>query len=288
MGRNGLDRLFGLVIIAAAGWPSLAVAAEKPVITWVLTAPPPIHFDPATGLKGVKDEVLDWFDAHLPQYTIETSDAGVLRSLDYLKQQDGFCFPGLARTAERESYIAYSKPALWALPDRITVSAENAARVEKLVGADGSVTIKDMLVRSSLEGNREAGRGYPEAIAADFDRYGTAGNLLPIPNDADRFGMLVSGRFTWTMIDPATAHWIFGSQFPDFRYRTFAIAGYHEPVPVAFACSKKPLGLQIIRDLDALIEAHGKEGIWQAAYDRWLDPQALDALHRFEAAHPGR
>jgi uncharacterized protein (TIGR02285 family) len=277
-------RFLAASILLASG-TARAGEDARPVLTWVMAVPPPIHIADRTGYA---DETVDWFIAHLPQFRHAVISANSKRLEDMLASSDGVCGGAVFKTPARERDTQFSRPVYWTRPNRLIVSAERPAALDAHLDPQGEVDLPALLADRSFVGGVQEGRSYSsgidQALARSEAAPGGDDGLVAIRGPG-RLDMLASGRFDWTIGFPVEARWWahrletspertkfladLGGTNP--AYLTRPIAGSTGLVPAYIGCSRQPVGQSAIAMIDRLIDGAGRNPPWIAYYLKWLD-----------------
>jgi uncharacterized protein (TIGR02285 family) len=271
--------------------PALALSGTAPAragdpteILWVHPYVKEGVYDPANRRDALEDNVLNYFMDHLRGYRQSVTTTTPARLMALFKSNDGVCYPMLKKTPEREATIRFSSRLFWVLPERLVVLDRNAARFEPYLDAAGAVSLPALLDDATLSGPLQEGRAFSPAVNRALADHAGRAALRPVPKEVDAVAMLAGGHLDWLIAYPVDLTRIMETTFPDARYRSYPIAGSDLPVEAFVGCSRKPDGIRVIADIDALIaERHGLQDF----YDRWITPDERAALHRFIDAGGG-
>jgi uncharacterized protein (TIGR02285 family) len=277
---------------------STSPAAEPPlVVQWHLFSFPPafIASGPDAG-HGYQDQILDYFERHLPGIRIERRHSVLARALANIEHGGAACTGALARTPEREKYMVFSEPVLVSLPLRLVVNEHRADEVRKMMDAAGGTYLSDLDMLAKLNGGAVQGRAYGPMIDAWIAGAKIRRGIHMTARPELAFLMLARGRIDYTFAYPDEVGYFMrrhkGKDMMDTLV-TLPLAGVEQAVASHFACSKDAAGRAVIDAINGVIAreraATGDQAPWQQPYLDWIDANAqADILRLMEAKHkPG-
>jgi uncharacterized protein (TIGR02285 family) len=272
-----LANALAVALVLATSCAGHATAAER--ITWSVPDFPPFQIldGPAKG-TGSFDGLLSLLIARLPQYEHDIVPMTFARREAEAKQGTDLCTPGIFRTPARESYMAFSTPALLHLDNRLVFRAERAPR---FVEGD-AVDLEKVLQSKDLVGGIAAGRSYAPNIDALIARYSGHPNVVVRPWKAEQFfQMLLANEVDYIILFPHEANFL--AQRFDARDRIGirAIAGTPPTIATAVSCTRTALGQRIIGDVDTVIAEAIHQPEYRALSERWYEDRDKQLIRRY-------
>ena len=273
--------MFGRIAVISLmfgfGLPALAMAAEP--VSWFLTHFPPGYIRSGDQIgTGHMDRMLVDFQKSLSGFEHRTVDGPLTRIMASMKKRDGVCSNGLFKTAEREKFIAFSKPYLWIVSNRLIVADGALPKVQPHINPDGAVHVDSLLADPSVQVGYVRARAYASGIDAQIAALKDSPRGHAAIHSETLMKMVAGRRFDVTFAYPteATYHLRRLGLSPTLRY--FPIASLARFFPVYVGCADKPLGRRVVDEVNKLIDAAGDYPAWYAHYEKNLNPDTVKEL----------
>ncbi|MDD9877351.1 MAG: TIGR02285 family protein [Magnetovibrio sp.] len=256
--------------------------AQAETVTWFVT-----HFPPGYILKGPNagtghmDLVLRDFQTALKGFDHEIAEGPIARTLAEMKRHDGVCNNGLFKTAEREGYVAFSKPYIWIVANRLVVGEAAAAKIGVHRDPSGAINVETLLRDEAIRYGYSRKRSYAPVIDKTLAALGDNPRGQAVTHSETLLKMLAGGRFDVTFAYPAEAthHLRQLKLTPNFQY--LPMAGVSRFFPVHVGCSKREVGKRVIAAVDKIIEEAGPYPDWYRHYEKNLAPETIRELRIF-------
>lgn len=269
-----------LVSLALSGVGiSATFAAEKPVIRWMLTnaAPKVIPTGPLKG-TGYAELQEAYLAKRLPQFEHRVEIVTAARLWHEMQAGRGICSIDIAELPERESWALFTRSATSAPSYSLLVLRDRIGEFAPYRGPDGAVDLNRLAAGGPLTGLYAAGRHYTPQINAFIDSPTRKISLLSTSASTNIFEMIASrrGDFSFGAMTEMNYFNALNAALPDPRKRRpplamLPIKGAGEPVHGHIACTREPLGRQMIQALDQLLDDPANWAEFIAPQRRWLD-----------------
>lgn len=258
---------------------SVALADDKPVMTWmVLDLPPSSILVNDLPTDGATDIVLKLIADAWPEVEHRYLVVNTARAMANLGEGVPACFSGALITPERER-IAYFSPTSLALPLHLVVRGDALAKIPR--NAKGEVLAATLFDRSDLRGLMVPQRSYSPTVdallhlrsASSGIRYVTAAD-----NGANILKMLQRNRGDYTLeYDAFLAYQ--QSRNPELRegggLYALPLAGSPAPAYGGIGCPRTAWGHDAIEKIDSLLTKLAPSPAYQNAMNRWLTPETI-------------
>jgi len=274
-------RLPVIMIVMAAAAIGGAHASER--IEWALIDFPPFQIlDGSAKETGSFDGLLQLLIRRMPQYGHDIVPMTFARREAESREGQAMCTPGMFRTPAREAYWEFSRPALLHLDNRIVFLADSAGKFP----GEGPVDLEALFLRDDVVGGIAAGRSYAPNIDALVQRYGTTRrNLVVRPVRADQFfQMLLGGEIDYVILFPHEANFMAERYGAGGRIAVRPIAGTPATITTSVACTRTPLGHEVIAAVDATVAAQLDDPDYRMLSERWYGEADKTLIRR----HYGR
>ncbi|MCL2790680.1 MAG: TIGR02285 family protein [Desulfobulbus sp.] len=273
-------RMFFFICLMCA----LAVPAwAGDTITWMEAAMSPYLIQDGVHKKqGYGDVITRIIQGELTEYEHGEMVASVTRQLYRLKQGEKVCSIGLFRNPEREEFIYFSLPSFLTLPAVIIIKKESQARF----GNKTTVRLADILNDKSMMIGLSKDRSYGIDTDAILSKYYGGGNILELTGpelSLNLFKMLMKGRLDGVIALPDEALYLAEQMGIRAQLATLAIEENqtgHDSWLSSVGCAKTPWGKAVIDKINAILIKQRPTERYRSAYERWLDPNAIEQYRR--------
>lgn len=271
--------------------PAPAVA---PVIEWYLIDLPPIQI--ATGDlrgKGYTDRIRWRLIAGLPHYRHRIKLANVQRIMADIKTKPNICNPAFLRTPEREQFMAFGEATHAQFSNGAVVLKERMDSLARYINADGALALDALLGSGHHSLAVQSGRSYGAALDGLAEKARQSNQLIVLtsarPAEA-KLSLVDKGRAAATFLYPIEVELTLRLTGQKNLYEYLPVVGNDAYTLNYLACSKSPLGKQIIEETNPIV-AREREGYFATAYREWLPSSNLKMhadLHRMAFHQPLR
>jgi len=269
-----------LPAIANLGFGSPAIAADR--ISWFVTHFPPGYIRVGENIgTGHMDRLLDHFQKGLTGFNHLTVDGPLTRALASMRRSDGVCNNGVFKKPEREEYVAFSKPYVWIVSNRLIVAEDAMAKVAPHVGADGVVNVEILLNDAKIRFGFGKSRSYAPVVDNTLKALAGDPRGQAVIHSETLMKMIAGGRFDVTFAYPTEATHQLRRLGLTPKLRYFPMANVARFFPVHVGCSKKPIGKRVIAEVNKIISAAGAYPAWYRHYEKNLSPDAVKELRAF-------
>ena len=271
----------GIALMPVLFAPTLSWA--KDTVTWMEAVMPP-YFIQSGALKdqGYGDQITRIIQEGLPDYQHEEMVTNVTRHFYKFKQGEKVCSVGLFRTPEREEFMYFSMPSFLTLPAVIII------RKEALPELAGQTTVRlaDILKNDTVTLGLAKDRSYGVNVDDVLKRYRGTNATVEVSGaelSLNLFKMLMKGRLDGILGLPEEA--LYQAEQLGIRDQLMTLSieenlnGY-EAWLSSVGCSKNAWGKAIIDKINAVLLAQRPTERYRAAYERWLDPNAIDQYRK--------
>ena len=288
---GGVARAARLAVLAL-GWFSgwglhAALAADKPVMTWMVPDLPPAFLLVNGRLTdGSGDLMLKMVIHEWPEVEHRVVITPISRALALLEQGDPACFPAAIINPERER-MAYFAPSRILPPVQVVARADVVSRLP--LNEQGEVLPVSLFDRSDLRGLVVLKRSYAPLLDAMLSQRSSTSGLrdtVAADSGSNILQMLNLGRADYTLeFDWALAY--HRVRHPEFAsgvgLKALPIAGT-APFVGGIACPRTEWGRMAIRKIDSILVKVTKMQRYRAAMNRWMTPEAVKRYQAEQAA----
>jgi len=264
----------------------LAVPAPtraKDSVTWMEADMPPFLIQNGPKKEqGYGDLVTHIVQENLTDYAHEEMVTNITRHFHKFKQGEKVCSVGLYRTPEREAFMYFSLPSFLTLPAVIIVRKEALSQF----GNQTTVRLADVLQNKNMTIGLSKDRSYGANTDAILNHHRGDGNLVETAGQElslNLFKMLMKGRIDGIVGLPEEA--LYQAEQLGIRDQLMTLTieenlyGYESWLS-SVGCSKNAWGKAIIDKIDAILIKQRPTERYRAAYERWLDPNAIEKYRR--------
>jgi uncharacterized protein (TIGR02285 family) len=277
-----LARCVNLAMVALlAGMPVILRAEDdRNTIRWVSSNIPPkhIHDGPLRGM-GYGEQQMTLLAASLPQFQHRREQVTPARMWHEMKTGRGVCAIDIADLPEREAWAVFTRHTITLPSYQMLLLRERLPEFSDFRAADGSIDLDRLAASDRLTGIYVGARHYMPEISAFIGNGGRRTRMEPV-RDSDRIFEMVSSRhadFSFAMpiemnyANALAAAQTIPSKKPPAALIMLPIKGATQPVLGHIACSRDPLGQQVVAAIDRLLD---DEIVWSqflAPLHRWTD-----------------
>lgn len=269
--------LLGLTL--SLGCIDAANAAERPVIRWMLTnAAPKVIPDGSLKGTGYAEQQAAYLARRLPQFDHRFEIVSAARLWHEMQAGKGICSIDIAELPERENWALFSRTATSAPGYSLLVLRDRVGEFAPFRGTDGAIDLDQLAAGSQLTGLYAAGRHYTAQINAFIDSPARKTSLLSTSASTNIFEMIASRRGDFSFGTMAEMNYFNALNAaiasPSKRRPPLAlltIKGTGEPVHGHIACSREPVGRQMIEALDRLLGDPANWNDFLAPQRHWAD-----------------
>jgi uncharacterized protein (TIGR02285 family) len=242
-----------------------------PSVHWFYQDFPPVFVTKgASAGEGFADQMMAFLIERLPGYEHHHMEVNFPRTLRAIRNRDGVCSAGTFKTQERATFISFSKQRFPLLPNSLITLKRKQSKIASAIDASGAVSLPKLFSLQALRLGIVKDRFYSRAVNELMQKSGARAKAAV--NSSDWFAeLLLKNRFDYTFSYPIEAKYQFEKVGAEKDYVVIPIAGEQELTFYGIACSKKPIGKSVIRDVDAILEATPITDIFAKFYGRWLD-----------------
>lgn len=211
---------------------------------------------------GSNDQFQTMITSALPEYTHENLVMNYVRFLKMASAGSNVCGVGIYKSPEREQALYFSIP-IFLSSSQVIIMKQSTA--EKLGLKGDIVSLVALGENKSLiaEFNKDQVYGTVTEIIYKNSRRSRNVKMVPI-RSGSLFEMLHLGRVDY-MIDFSDAAYRYATKYPE-KLVSFKIKEEVPYVPAFVACSKTPIGLQLIGQINPIIR---RDALSSAFRDRF-------------------
>ena len=259
------------------------MAADKPVMTWLLLDLPPTSIIVDGKLTdGISDSTLKLIIQEWPEVDHKIVVVNGARGMAYLAEGFPACFAGIIMTPEREK-LAYFSQTHQAAPLQLIARADVVGKLAK--NSKGEVMPATLFDRTDLRGIVVPQRSYSPVLDALLNLRGPQSgirNALAADSGANILKMLNLGRGDYTLeYDFVLAYQ--QKKNPELLQppglKSVPIAGTASP-RVGIGCPHTDWGREAVMKIDAIMVKIAKHPDYLNSQTKWLTPDALKSFKR--------
>jgi uncharacterized protein (TIGR02285 family) len=258
-------------------------AMAKEAVTWMEAVMPPFLMQSETQQnRGYGNVVTDIIREGLSDYKHDTMATNITRHFYKFKQGEKVCSVGLYRTPEREEFMYFSIPSFLTLPAVLIIRKDAQSRF----GNRKSVKLAEILNDKQLTVGLSKDRSYGAKTDEVLKQHLGSGNIFEITGQElslNLFKMLMKDRIDGIIGLPEEA--LYQAEQLGIRDQVMTLAieenqrGYEDWLS-SVGCSKTPWGKAIIGRINEILLKQRTTERYRAAYERWLDPNAIETYRR--------
>jgi len=265
------------VLLGGAMVATWAVTVPAVELGWLSTDLPPASFEADGKQQGYSDLLVQELFSTLPQHTVRWQRAPFKRMLATLQQGSAYCSAILLDTPERRSYLRFTRPYGYILPNGLVIRRADQSRFAPYLNERGEVSLTALLADARLRVGLVNGRAYGpvvDRLLTPITELGAPRVRVVFPSDGTRYllRMLQHNRVDFL---PAYATEVrFYATQPEM-FQVLPISEAAALMPVRLACTRAPAIDQLFGELDASLTP-ARLARHHALYERWLLPEQLD------------
>jgi uncharacterized protein (TIGR02285 family) len=247
-------------------------AAPAPIIEWYLIDLPPVQI--ATGSlrgKGYTDRMRWRLIAELSNYRHRLKLANVQRIVADIKTKPNICNPAFLRTPEREQFMEFAEPTHAQFSNGAVVLRQRISSLERYITPEGELQVDAMLDAGSHLAV-QSGRSYGAELDGLAEKARKGNHLVVLsstrPVEA-KLGLLEKGRVDAAFLYPIELELTLRHTGQQNLYEFLPVTGNGSYTLNYLACSKSPLGKQVVEEANAII-IRERDGFFASAYREWL------------------
>lgn len=279
-------KVCSLIACAIALMPVLfapALGLAKDSVTWLEAVMPPYFIQSGT-LKdqGYGDQITRLIQEGLPDYHHEEVVTNITRHFYKFKQGEKVCSVGLFRTPEREEFMHFSMPSFLTLPAVIIIRKETLAQF----AGQTTVRLAEVLNQQTFTLGLAKDRSFGVNVDEVLKKHRGTNTTVEVSGpelSLNLFKMLMKGRLDGILGLPEEAFYQAEQLGIRDQLMTLTIEenlnGY-EAWLSSVGCSKNAWGKAIIEKINAVLLAQRPTDRYRAAYERWLDPNAIEQYRK--------
>lgn len=279
-----------LALVLLAGGGGSQAAPRQELILWYFAATPPLYINsgPLKG-QGYLDRMLEeMVIPALPRYAHRRVESALSRALNDIQRQPNICIVGLYKTLQRAALMHFGESFATVLPISVAVRRDDEARLKPHLDARGRVVLRRLLGARQLTLGLAADRSYGSELDALLAEFRGVGRIewLSASEAAARLMQRLERRYG---IDVALAYpyelrYLHETGVLDAaRLALLPIAEAPATLSGYYACSRSPLGREVVDQLDRLMSDPAQRRRFQDYYERWLDETTRKRLRELMA-----
>lgn len=288
-------RLIRAFLLFLCGGPlsGLALAATPGEVEWYGSdfAPLSIVSGPYKG-RGAIDQWQAFIVEQLAEWSHQSVVANTARIREALTRHGNVCNPAYLKTPEREQYALFSEPLIGILPNGLITLQQRKAEYRPFLNSRGELKLQELMAARPLRLAVANGRSFGAHIDGVLQHPASLGKRVPF-NASDLFSSGLLQLSARKQLDAVMGYAMELSwnarrlDLPQEQFWFVPIEGESALIPVHVACSRSPLGEQVIRRVNQLIRAGKLPELAAQAYREWLpaDVAAYYDLLRKSGGH---
>ncbi|NVJ92167.1 MAG: TIGR02285 family protein [Methylocystaceae bacterium] len=258
--------------------------AEPVKVIWGRTDFPPytiVRGDNAG--KGVTDQMIDFYIAHLPQYQHEKIVGSLQRVLTHMKSGHTICHGSLLWKKERTEFAEYLEPNMLVFANGVLTTKRNLKNFKPYMVDAHTIDFERLVSESHLKIRYHAERSYSDVIDDVISRYAGKSPVLVRKTglkETDReMQLLLDGRLDAILGRPEEGLFALQELKRKNQLMFLTIKGHKPYLKTQIACAKGAWNDQFIKDVNAVTRKYRKSKIMSDYYIKWL-PENLGTTYR--------
>lgn len=287
--RNCLYQFTAATCLLIGGAGGAANAADTE-ITWYATDFPPLYIinGPQRG-EGYYDLVLKrhlipGLGGYKHRYV---DDLPIQRVQMMLDTDAASCQVGLFKTPERERKWAVSEAFLAPIPPGAFMRSSDSAAIAGYLTPDGKLSLTKLLEGGKMTVGVRSGRSYGTAADTLLKGYDGKPNVFRLTTpDASKslFQMVTASRLDVVLGYPYEAAYHLAQDNPSANkgLKFYLLSEQTDYVLVHVVCAKSPLGQEVIRKVNTVLNQPGMREAMLGHYETWLDEELRPLARRLQ------
>ncbi|MFH1805454.1 MAG: transporter substrate-binding domain-containing protein [Pseudomonadota bacterium] len=230
-------------------------ASAQQTIIWAHDAQPPGFVETPNGLEGFAGYTLRWFQEHLTGYHHQTTVMPLARTIADMRNGSFACWAGLIKTEERANFVTFSDVIAVNLPVSVIIRAEQLPLFTPYLNDDGALSLQRLLQNTALNTAIRGSRSYGPTIDDMLKHTNLMRNVRQTANDDMFLELLALGRLDWVLYYPAEMYHYRASADTHTYLISIPIIEAPDPLNIHVGCTKNPVGMVVINDINTLIAA---------------------------------
>jgi uncharacterized protein (TIGR02285 family) len=273
---GSIDRVISSV--ARCGLTICFLIFQQPIlandkIVWMLhqQKPPFIAAGPLAG-QGFGDQQVKMFFGELRQFDHVVTRGSFARIFHQIGQEDGVCTHLVYKSPEREKIALFSARPIKVFGLRLFVVAENDSKIAPFV-SDGEVDLDRLMSETDMLSSFGPKRALPEALVTAIG-HARQTPMTPMTPEQE-IKLLAAGRIDFMVGHPNETAYL--QRLVPVSLKQYPIKDVVRIAPLYTACSKGPLGQQVIDILNRLQAQPKMWGAMIEAMRQWTTAEELAA-----------
>lgn len=266
--------LFLIVMCMPIGMSGAARAAGS--IVWFHSDFPPLSIvnGPDKG-HGAADQWGAFLQRQLSEFQHELIAANTMRLQEEMKHRDNACNYAFLKTAEREKLFLFSEPLASIQPNGLITLRSREKELAPFLNDHGELRLAALIATKKFRVAAAAGRSFGHVIDEALLAGQESGKLVPFTT-SDLFSSGLLQILNKQGVDALPGYAMELSwaaqrfNLPPERFWFLPVEGQTDLLPVHAACSRSPLGEQIISQINELIRTGKLHEVASQAYRAWL------------------
>lgn len=256
-------------------------AAEPPTIEWYMIDLPPVQIlSGALRGKGYTDRIR-WrlIAAGLTEYRHVLRIANVQRILADIKAKPNVCNTAFLRTPEREQFMVFAEPLHAQFPNGAVILKQRHGEIQRFITAEGTLAVDALIDQGKGTLATQSGRSYGVVLDGLAEKARQQNRLVVLTSShpvESKLGLLKKRRAEAALLYPFELSFHLANTSEEALYEFLPVEGNGTYTLNYLACSKSPLGEQVIAEANRLVAA--ERNYFAATYREWLPPSIL-TLH---------
>lgn len=271
--------LFLVLLILVTGLAHAESAANTLTIRWLLAgAPPKLMPDGPFRGTGYGEQQVAWLAKRLPQFTHHLELVTPARLWHEMKTGQGVCSIDILDVPEREAWAVFTRHYTLVPGYEILVLKERVPEFAPFRDRTGAIDLDLLAASDRFVGLYVAGRLYIPQIDSFIESPSRKVRVDAMSASSKIFEMVAGRRADFSFanvsemtyfnaLNAATAS--SGKPWPPLE--TLPVKGGDEHAHGHIACSRDPLGQQMVRAIDGLFDNPAEWDAFFAPERRWMD-----------------
>jgi uncharacterized protein (TIGR02285 family) len=244
--------------------PARCFAAQT--VTWMSEDLPPVYIyrGPFAG-EGIGDLSVRFLIDHLPEYQHRMVRADTPRIFYEMAHKDGICYWGAWRTVEREAFAVFSNRLVPGPAFRVIIDENRLADFRPFLSGPDEIDLSRLASSDKLAGGYVSGQPYPGVIGAFIDNPQRKTLLSQVTQVSQLYSLLNAERVSFIIGNGVETSYYMSRLNGNRAFHPLRIKDGPPATAGYVACSKGPLGTEVIAKIDRLLS---DDTVWA----RYLQP----------------